>query len=339
MSKRLWPAALLLPWLLGCLPPGPPEVTQPRDGYLFCFWNVENLFDDHLDDYPRSPDREYDAWFARNPDVLARKLENLSSLLIGLNDGRGPDIICCAELEGERALELLRVALNKKLKDENLHYNNKLVKEVSVGRHICTGVITRLPVNGCHLLDSRRRILEGYIVVDGHSLVVTPSHWTSRVSDDTGEGRMKYADIIYGRFREMYETNKAVDWLVCGDFNDTPDDESVKKGLHSGGDPAAVALGGNPPPLFDPLMGKDSALFGTHAYRGKFFIFDQVLVSPGLLDSKGWQCEPDSVEVVKKSADKKGRPDPFGSEKDKIPLTERGWSDHFPVMLRLKVMK
>jgi hypothetical protein len=45
------------------------------------------------------------------------------------------------------------------------------------------------------------------------------------------------------------------------------------------------------------------------------------------------------MQVIKKSADKKGRPDPFGSEKDKIPLAERGWSDHLPVTIRLKVNK
>jgi endonuclease/exonuclease/phosphatase family metal-dependent hydrolase len=339
VAKKLWLAVVLLPCLLGCLPPGPPDVKQPDKGYLFCFWNTENLFDDQLDNYSRTPDKEYDAWFAKNPDVLKQKLENLSSLLVELNEGRGPDILAIAEAEGPRAAELLEDALNKKLKDQNLHYNSVLVEEVKGGRHICTAIITRLPVNGCHLLDKRHRILEGYIVVDGHSLVVTVAHWTSRVSDDEGTGREKYADIIYNRFLEMYEKNKDVDWLLCGDFNDTPKDDSVVKNLHASGDRKAVMKGGSPPLLLDLLMDKDPLKYGTHSYHNNWFIFDHIVVSPGMLDNKGWQCDPDSVEVIRKSVDKKGRPDPFGSEKDKVPLTERGWSDHLPVTVRLKVVK
>src|SRR5262245_8171187 len=338
MNRRSWFAILVLPFFLGCLPPGPPEVKQPADGYLFCFWNTENLFDDQLDDYGRTPDKEYDQWFAKHPDVLAQKLDNLASLLVDLNDKRGPDILCVAELEGARSAKLLAEALNKKLKDPNLHYRNILVEEVDSSRHICTAVLTRLPVNGCHLLDKRRRILEGYVVVDGHSLVLTPSHWTSRVSDDEGSDRAKYADIIYDLFLEMYERNRDVDWLVCGDFNDTPEDDSVVKNLHASGDRKAVlAYKGKEPLLFDPLMGKDPNVFGTHHYRGHFFIFDQVVVSPGMLDGKGWSCDPDSIQVIKASADKKGRPIEFGRETDKVPLTDRGWSDHLPVTLRLKV--
>src|SRR5262249_42737933 len=154
--------------------------------------------------------------------------------------------------------------------------------------------------------------LEGYVVVEGHTLVVTPSHWTSRVSDDEGTGREKYAGIIYDRFLELYQKNKDVDWLVCGDFKDTPNDHRGKKVLHSSVGANAVMKGGREPLLFDLMMGKDPMTFGTHSYRGKFFIFDQILVSPGMLDNKGWSCDPNSVEVIKKSADKKGRPDPFG---------------------------
>src|SRR4051812_12023136 len=41
---------------------GLPANGEPGD-YLFCFWNVENLFDDREDQRP-PVDRPYDAWFA-----------------------------------------------------------------------------------------------------------------------------------------------------------------------------------------------------------------------------------------------------------------------------------
>jgi hypothetical protein len=45
--------------------------------------------------------------------------------------------------------------------------------------------------------------------------------------------------------------------------------------------------------------------------------------------------KPPPVKIVNDlTADKKGHPHRFGNEKDK---GERGWSDHFPVSVRLKV--
>src|SRR5207249_875289 len=117
---------------------------------------------------------------------------------------------------------------------------NILFKDPHGGRHIATAILTRLPVSDCRLLGKRQRILEGHIEVHGHDLVVIAAHWTSRVSDKEGDGRDKYADTIYGRYRAMYRSNPSVDLLVCGDFNDPPDDDSVVKHLHAVADRATV---------------------------------------------------------------------------------------------------
>jgi hypothetical protein len=47
----------------------PGQTTAARGGagnYLFCFWNVENLFDDQDDDRKSRGDTEFDNWFARD---------------------------------------------------------------------------------------------------------------------------------------------------------------------------------------------------------------------------------------------------------------------------------
>src|SRR5262249_23155640 len=146
--------------------------------------------------------------------------------------------------------------------------------------------------------DKRRRVLETHVVVDGQDLVLVPSHWTSRVSDEEGGGRDKYADLIYGRYRAMYKSNPDVDFLVCGDFNDTPDDDSVRDHLHGVGDEDAVRRRGGEL-LFDLMAGRDPEAFATHAYGKKWFVFDQMVVSPGMLDRKGWSCDPETLAVVR----------------------------------------
>src|SRR5207248_11010297 len=82
-------------WLLAisCKPSSTaPAAGDGQGDYLFCFWNVENFFDDRLDHRTGPGDKEYDGWVANNPDILKLKLDKLSEALLKLNDGRGPDI-------------------------------------------------------------------------------------------------------------------------------------------------------------------------------------------------------------------------------------------------------
>jgi endonuclease/exonuclease/phosphatase family metal-dependent hydrolase len=270
--------------------------------------------------------------------MLKLKLAKLSEALLKLNDGRGPDILAVVEVEGERAVQLLQQALNDRLPDERLHYNAPVIKEVAAGRHIAPAILTRLPVvrDKTRHLDKRLRILQAHLQVDDKELIVIASHWTSRVQDTGEKGRDNYADKIYGACNAIFRANPAADILVCGDFNDTPEDDSVVKNLHATGDPAKVRSARHPLHLYNLFAGKDPAAFGTH-YYSRWLIFDQIVVSPGMLDAAGWYCDVDSVETVRDLAnpkDKKQRPWRFGSEREKGP---RGYSDHFPVTVRLKV--
>jgi endonuclease/exonuclease/phosphatase family metal-dependent hydrolase len=339
----LVPAVVLAALLAGCPPPGAPVGERAvGDDYLFCHWNLENFFDDKLNDYVHSPDREYDTWFSENPPVLRKKLDNLSGVLTRLNGGRGPDILAVVEVESRRAAELLQQALNDRL-PEDRRYTHVLMEEVNAGRHMAPAILTRLPVDAdrTRLLDKRRRILEGHIVVEGNELVVLASHWTSRVSsktDEEGGGRDKYASEICGRFRAMYKRDPAVDVVICGDFNDDPDDESVRDYLHAVGDPARVRADGAEPLLLDLFANVHRETSGTLWHRGKWNVFDQIVVSPGMLDNRRWGCDPDSARIVNDlTADRRGHPMDFGDERDRVPLEERGYSDHFPVTLRLRV--
>ena len=312
-----------------------------------------------MNGWKNKADEGFDRWFADDKEAFRQKLDNLTAVLGGMNDGKGPDILALAEVETERAARLLMDSLNERIGDKAPPYRALLMKDPHGGRHIATAILTRLPVerDRTRLLGRGQRILEGHVRVNGHDLVVLATHWTSRVSDKDGEHRARYADTIYGRFRAMYQTNPAVDFLVCGDFNDNPDDPSVTEHLHAVADPAAVRASarGAEPELLD-LFGKlwqetrRGGTEGTHYYRGKVFIFDQVVVSPGLLDNEGWGCATDTATIyidprmVSLKKHKEGgvvkpvrAPKPFGGPHEKVPLSERGASDHFPVTVRLTV--
>lgn len=350
MALALAGSAFLALFLQGCA--RDPESDGARNAgsyqpgsYLFCFWNVENLFDDHLDQRNKV-DTLYDRWFAENPRVRQEKYSHLSQALLKMNDGRGPDILALAEVESVRAAELLRDALNESLPTGVPPYSHILMKEVNAGRHIAPAILTRLPVQGdrTRLLGRSLRILEGHVTVNEHDLVILASHWTSRLTDKDGSHRCKYGDQLYGRFLGMYKANPQVDLLICGDFNDGPDARSVTECLHGTGRVEEFRGAGDRerPLLLDlfasPLFRAQSEVPGTEYDRGRWTIFDQILVSPALVDDTGWTCDPASATIFVGDLVRRTRrgvqPWRFGNPRQEGP---RGYSDHLPVTVRLKV--
>jgi endonuclease/exonuclease/phosphatase family metal-dependent hydrolase len=333
----------------GSIPNGSVDVAPPatNGGYLFCFWNVENLFDDQ-DDKRLRVDEPYDQWFSWDAEARTSKLDRLSEILMRMNGGRGPDILCLAEVESVRAADLLRESMNRKLPQETAPYQNLQMKEVNSGRHIATALITRLPLNATRtrLHGSRLRILEICVVVNLHELTILSSHWTSQLQQRDGshgdEGRERYADTLYEVFRKKHLNDARADLLVCGDFNDSPESVAVTNHLKAIGDRAKVAAGGSEPMLLNLMAGRTPDRFGTH-YYDRPLIYDHVCVSPGLLDNEGWSCNIDTLGVVTEGlirpGDSKRRPWRFGGEKDEFKggSFKRGYSDHFPVTVRLSV--
>jgi endonuclease/exonuclease/phosphatase family metal-dependent hydrolase len=346
---------LLFVAVLGCVVPERAPESASGD-YLFCFWNTENFFDNKVNGWRNEPDKEFDRWFADNPAVFEQKVKNLTEVLAALNDGRGPDILALAEVEADsKAAEALKDSLNEAIKPDTPPYRHILIKNPHGGRNIATAILTRLSVvaDRTQLIGRRHRILEGHIVVADQDLAVLATHWTSRISDKTGEGRDKYADQIYGRYRAMHKAKPDVSLLICGDFNDNPDDPSVKDHLHATGDRNQVKANGEPPLLYGLFAnlwaenkGKEEKdKVGSHFFRGKPFLFDQIVVSPGMVNDKGgWQCLVETAAIVKHRfvvprGRNKGHPLAFGNEKEKVPLAARGVSDHLPVTVRLRVKR
>jgi hypothetical protein len=311
--------------------------------YLFCFWNMENLFDD-VNDNRRPTDEEYDDPFAADAPLRRLKYDHLASALIGLNDGRGPDVIAGVELENPRAAELLRATLNAKIADPKWRYVNVEMKDLDAGRHIAPALLTRLPVDSAktRLRGSKTRILETRLRVNGYDLCVVVSHWTSQVTQrggggDTDSGRGKYASIIRDLLAEKVEADPAADFLVCGDFNDAPDSDAVVQVLHATADRPAPGQ----PLLFNLMAGKPADRFGTLWYGSKPLIYDQICVSAGMLDRAGWGCEVDSVRAVTDGLIRPGstrrQPWRFGNPQPAVADAQRGFSDHFPVTVELTV--
>ncbi len=333
-------------------PTGKPTttVTDGENEFLFCFWNVENLFDDK-DDKRREVDEEYDNPFAENKELRELKYDRIASALVGMNGGKGPDVIACAEVESVRAADLLKDALNAKLtetkQDDKYQYKHVVMQNIDGGRHIAPCVISRVNVDvrNVKLLRKPLRILEMHPYVNQKDLCVIASHWTSQLKQRDGtdgdDGREKYANTIWDRVAEMVDKKPESDFLICGDFNETPDAQELTKNLGATGDITKVKPLAKDPLLLNLMNGKDPAKFGTLYYGGKPLIYDHIVVSPGMLDTTGWSADPKSVATYTDGLMKKGatRREPwrFGDPDKDIKDADRGYADHFPVTVKLKV--
>ncbi len=248
----------------------PPAAAFPpaSKDVVLCLWNMENLFDDR-DDRRNSTDEPFDNWFARDAATREAKYAKLADWLVRQNGGSGPDIVVGIEIESYRAAELLKDALNARLQAGAPRYEYVAMQEVSAGRHIAPCVVSRYPLSGAKLPDRIRRILEVHVTVNGHDLTLVAAHWTSQKTDRGDKedgGREKYARAIAEEYAAATRANPKVDFLVCGDFNDTPGSDPVYKTLHMIGDSRLVTPAADPPRLFGLLSGKPPEEFGTHYY-------------------------------------------------------------------------
>jgi endonuclease/exonuclease/phosphatase family metal-dependent hydrolase len=335
-------------WPKGETPP-PPIVGDGRPAtFLFCSWNVENLFDD-ADDARNRDDME--DWFGTDPAAFQSKLDRLAEGLLKMNGGVGPDVACLVEVESERAATALMDKVNSRLEATGYgdrKYTHVLFKESVTDRRTAPAILTRLGVNADRTgkigNPSRNgRILEGHLHYNGHKLVVIAAHWTSRLTDgkEDAHRRLSYANDCYTRVRAILHENPDADVIVCGDFNDQYRDQSMRVGLKATNDPYVVGYSLEEPRVLALFANwaRDREPTGTVFNRdhGGWAVFDHICVTRGLLNPGGWSCDPASAMVF--------APDEFRFQsRDREPFRyggpstkERGFSDHFPVTTQLNV--
>lgn len=331
------------------LPKHSPPPPLAGDGnpatVLLCAWNVENFYDDQDD--PKVHD-DMEDWFGTDPAAFRTKVDHLAEGLLKMNNGTGPDIACLCEVESERSMTALQEALNAKLDAAGLgdrKYTAVLFKGDNMGRHFAPGILTRVGVTAdrTRKLGKRHngRIIEGHLHLNGHELVVIVAHWTSRVTDkeDAGSRRADYAEDCHGRVRAILHENPDADVIVCGDFNDEFKDPSIQNDLHAVDGADAVRNAVDEPVLLDLLARwtTDRDPRGTIYHKGRWSVFDHICVTRGMLDDKGWWCDPKSAQVFAPREfrhGKHGEPFAFGKRSHEGP---RGYSDHFPVTVELSV--
>ena len=167
---------------------------------------------------------------------------------------------------------------------------------------------------------------------DGEPLHILVNHWSSRGG---GHAAIAYRNAGAAKCKAISDSIMAINpdanIIIMGDLNDDPSNDSVKKVLGAKAKQKRVKDKG----FFNTMYSKYKKGFGTLAYNDAWNLFDQLIISKGLIDPKvkGYHFYKSVVfrkdYLIQKFGHFKGYPfRTFGGAN-----YLGGYSDHLPVIL------
>lgn len=309
--------------------------------YSVAFYNVENLFDTIHDfgknDYEYLPEGKKE-W---THEKYISKLKNIAQVLSELSRDvveEGPLAIGLAEVENDRVLKDLLKEPSLKGEYKYVHYEGPdkrgidcaLLYNPKLFTPTSSVLVPSKPFKGDTIHKTR-----GFLVVSGKvadeeiSLIV--NHWPSRGADSPV--RVHAANQVKAVADSLYALNSNAKIIIMGDLNDDPMDESVASALGAKKYIKEVKSKGFYNPWWEVLEDKG---IGTLMYRGKWNLFDQIILSYPLINgSKGLKYKDNEVFMRDYLFQKEGKykGSPLRTHGGKLWLN--GYSDHLPTIIYL----
>lgn len=306
---------------------------------LFAFYNVENLF---LPDPPQvhklDPTKSgLRNWDERKYRIKLSKIAHVFRLMKEEN-GVLPAVIGLCEISGKKVLEDL-VTLDPFNSEYGIvHYNSLDERKVDVAllynkskvEIIDSEAITfffEIVDNKSDNYDTTRDVLFAKLKYKEQSINVFVAHLPSKREKDINLPKRNFImNEIRNRILSIHKTQEHV--ILCGDFNQNPDDENLINILY---DDSQNRILHNP---FQKLF--SSKKYSTFHYKSGL-LFDQIMLSDSffkvdasLLFQEAKIFSPESMTTSNKGFE--GRP--FRTYAGTRYLG--GFSDHFPVFMTFK---
>ena len=254
------------------------------------FWNVENLFDPFddsltLDDEFTPEGERYWTWLR-----FKHKINNIYKVIAMAGGWEPPDIIGFCEIENRWVLDqLARNTPLSKYEYRIIHYDSPDPRGIDVGFLYLPGSFNPaysapLRVKGLKQEDEPTRdILYVKGIIQGPDTVhLFVNHWPSRYQGETGSAYKRHAaaKTLKQHTDSLFRLDSNSRIIVFGDFNDEPTDQSISgiiATVNISGDIDATSLYNLPIPV-------KCTYPGTQKYHGKWFFFDQFIISGNLLN-------------------------------------------------------
>jgi hypothetical protein len=247
------------------------------------FYNTENLYDPHEDSTKH--DDEFTPAGAKRWTYsrLSMKLTHLAKTIMAIGEGDLPALIGLSEVENRYVLNrLIYDSPLKRFHYRIIHYDSPDLRGVDVAllyRPDRFMPLTLKPLRIRFPFDTLARtrdiLMVSGILFHSDTVNIFVNHWPSKLGGSLeSEKRRCY---VAGRLRRavdsVFSTTQNANILIMGDFNDEPDDSSVRVILCRGGSEALINL----------MTDKQHKNYGTHKFQGSWSVIDQFIVSASLV--------------------------------------------------------
>jgi hypothetical protein len=258
-----------------------------KQGIRVMFYNVENLF------HPSNDSLKNDDEFTPKGDRYwsykryNQKLINIAKTALAVGEWDAPAVIGLCEVENIQCLEdLVNNTPLSKFGYKIIHYECKDKRGIDVAMLYRPEYLTVTHSHPIELVfgpDSRptRDILyvQG-IVNKKDTLNLYVNHWPSRYGGQlaTAPKREKAAEVLRQQYDSLLQINPKANILAMGDFNDHPDDVSMKNILKAKRDTTNLTK----EDLIN-LIWQYAPDMGTHKYQHVWGVLDQFIASQSLV--------------------------------------------------------
>lgn len=321
--------------------------AQQLKAEIVAFYNLENLFD--TIDSPDVRDTEFTPngskkWTSARYKEKINHMAKVISMLGTPENMAGPAVIGLSEMENHAVLDdLIHSDYLKPFNYAIVHSDSPDKRGIDVAllyrrNHFKVTGTRSVPliING----DDGERIytrdqLEVSGILDGEPMSFIVNHWPSRYGgEERSRGlRLAAATLTRSLVDSICAENEDAKVIVMGDLNDNPSNESVRLNLNTGFDKNHLDA--------DQLFNATEVLFrqgkGSLKYRGEWDMFDQLIMTPALVDknNKGYYFH--SVRVFKDPmlVQQEGEYKGYSLRTYVGNHYMGGYSDHFPVYILL----
>lgn len=265
-----------------------------RGDFRVMFYNTENFFDVKHDtlknDYEFLPDgKKYWDYYKFN-----RKVNNLAKVITAVGEWEQPAIVGLCEVENYYVLEQLanysplkntgykiihKESPDRRGIDVALFYRKEKFQPIKYEMYKIV-----MPSN--RRVKTRDILYVKGLVLGKDTLHVFVNHWPSRWGGQlkSEPKRMFVAKTLKHITDSLLKINEQANILIMGDFNDEPDNKSMKNILNA---QVEITLPAIDTSLYN-LTGYLQKHYGvaTQKYRGTWGVLDQMIVSGALLNKK-----------------------------------------------------
>lgn len=305
------------------------------------FYNLENLFD--TIDQPEVNDEEFTpqgikSW---NTKKYYLKIDHLSDVIsqIGTDVTKEPPaIIGVSEIENKQVLiDLVHSKTLKPFNYQIVHYNSPDRRGVDVALlyrpkyfKLTESKSFRLTIADKLDFKTRDQLLVSGLF-DGEQMYFIVNHWPSRYGGEKRSRPLRNAaaDLCRSIVDSLLAMDTSVKVITMGDFNDDPVDPSLTKHLKATDDKNLLADGY----LYDPMITLYKKGIGSLAWRDSWNLFDNMILTPALLEDSGYHFYQAHIFNKKFLTNKEGQYKGYPFRTYVGNTFMGGYSDHFPAYL------